>query len=316
VVPHPALDAAQNRAGRVRRALAANGLIEAVTYSFLSNADAELFGGVPDSLRIGNPISADLDVMRPSVLPNLAAAAGRNGARGAGDAALFEIGPQYSDATPDGQALVAAGLRVGSYQDRHWSAAARDIDAFDAKADALTALDAAGAPGANLRVTRDAPGWYHPGRSGVMWLGKSEIARFGELHPDIIAHYDLRGSCAAFEVFLDVVPPARAGRGPARSLLKISPYQPVERDFAFVVAADTASEVVLRAAKGADKKLITGVRLFDIFQGASLGDGKKSLAISVTIQPTEATLTDAEIDAVAEKVTAAVSKATGGVLRG
>ncbi|MEE2970342.1 MAG: phenylalanine--tRNA ligase subunit beta [Pseudomonadota bacterium] len=316
VVPHPALDAGQNRAGRVRRALAANGLVEAVTFSFLSDSDAKLFGGVPDSLRIGNPISADLDVMRPSVLPNLAAAAGRNGARGAGDAALFEIGPQYADATPDGQALVAAGLRVGGYQDRHWSAPARDVDAFDAKADALVALAAAGAPGANLRITRDAPAWYHPGRSGVMWLGKTEIARFGELHPDITAHYDLRGPVAAFEVFLDVVPPARSGRGPARPLLEVSPLQPVERDFAFVVDADTASDAVLRAARGADKKLITGVKLFDIFEGESLGEGKKSLAIAVTLQPTDATLTDAEIDAVAEKITAAVAKATGGVLRG
>jgi phenylalanyl-tRNA synthetase beta chain len=316
VVPHPALDAGQKRAGRVRHALAANGLIEAVTYSFLSDTDAKLFGGVPDSLRIGNPISADLDVMRPSVLPNLAAAAGRNGARGAGDAALFEVGPQYADATPDGQALVAAGIRVGNYQDRHWSATARDIDAFDAKEDALVALEAAGMPGGNLRITRDAPGWYHPGRSGVMWLGKAEIARFGELHPDLISHYDLRGTAVAFEVFLDVVPPARAGRGPAKSLLKISPLQPVMRDFAFVVDLGVASDAALRAAKGADKKLITDVQLFDIFEGEALGEGKKSLAINVTLQPTDATLTDGEIDAVADKITAAVAKATGGVLRG
>jgi phenylalanyl-tRNA synthetase beta chain len=316
VVPHPALDVPQRRVSRVRRALAANGLIEAVTYSFMSDADARLFGGVPDSLRIGNPISADLDVMRPSVLPNLAAAAGRNGARGAGDVSLFEIGPQYSDATPDGQSQVAAGLRVGNSIPRHWTGAAQPVDAFDAKSDALVALESAGAPGGNLRITRDAPGWYHPGRSGVMWLGKTEIARFGELHPDISAHYDLRGTAVAFEVFLDVVPPPRAGRGPARPLLKASPFQPVERDFAFVVDTDVASDAVMRAARGADKTLITDVRLFDIFEGASLGDGKKSLAIAVTLQPTEATLTDAEIDAISEKITAAVTKATGGVLRG
>jgi phenylalanyl-tRNA synthetase beta chain len=281
----------------------------------MRDADARLFGGTPDSLRIGNPISADLDVMRPCVLPNLAAAAGRNAARGAGDAALFEIGPQYRDQTPTGQSLVAAGLRVGANHPRHWSAAARDIDAFDAKADAIVALDAAGVPGGNLRITRDAPPWYHPGRSGVIWLGKTAIANFGELHPEISAHYDLRGPAAAFEVFLDLVPPPKAGRGAARPLLNIPPLQPVERDFAFVVDNDVAAEVVLRAAKGADRKLITDVRLFDIFQSDTLGDDKKSLAIAVTVQPTEATLTDAEIEAIAEKITAAVAKATGGALR-
>ena len=315
-VPHAALDTAQIRAGRVRRALAARGLVEAVTFSFLHSERAALFGGFPESLRIDNPISADLDVMRPSVLPNLLDAASRNAARGIDDAALFELGPQYADATPDGQSQVAGGVRSGSTTPRHWSGVARDADALDAKADVIAALEAAGAPTGNLRITRDAPSWYHPGRSGVMWLGKAELARFGELHPDALAACDLKGPAIGFEVFLDVVPPPRAGRGPARPLLKASPFQPVERDFAFVVDAAVEAEAVLRAARGADKILISGVSLFDVYEGAELGEDKKSLAIAVTLQPTDATLTEAEIDAVAEKVTAAVAKATGGVLRG
>jgi len=314
-VAHPALDAAQRRAGRVRRALAACGLVEAITFSFMHSADADLFGGVPDALRVGNPISADLDAMRPSALPNLISAASRNAARGTGDGALFEIGPQYADGTPDGQALVAAGLRWGQAAPRNWAGNDRAVDAFDAKADVLAALDAAGAPTASMRTDRDAPDWYHPGRSAVFGLGKTVLARFGEVHPDVLTRFDLRGPAVAFEVLLDNIPPARTGKSPARPLLDLSVLQPVERDFAFVVDAAVEAETILRAARGAEKKLIAGVALFDIYEGKEIGENKKSVAIAVTLQPTEATLTDAEIEAVADKVTAAVAKATGGALR-
>lgn len=316
VVPHPALDAGQRRAGQARRQLAARGLVEAVTFSFMSRRRTEVFGGIPDELAVANPISADLDAMRPSILPNLIDALARNEARGIMDGALFEVGPAYSGDTPDGQALVAAGVRAGSSGPRHWNAPPRPVDAFDAKADALAALAAAGAPVNNLRITTDAPGWYHPGRSGGLRLGPNLLAWFGEAHPDALDAFDLRGPAAMFEVFLDAVPPAKARKSAAKPLLGLSAFQPVERDFAFVVDADTEAAAVARAAAGAEKKLVTGVSVFDVYTGTELGADKKSVAIAVTLQPTEATLTDAEIDAVGEKIVAAVQKATGGALRG
>ncbi len=315
-IPRPVRSAAQVRAEQVRRSLAARGLVEAVTMSFMASGKAELFGGAPDALRLVNPISADLDVMRPSILPNLADAAARNQARGIGDIALFEVGPQYSGDEPEDQALVAAGLRAETAAPRHWAEPSRPVDGFDAKADALAALAAAGAPVSSLQITRDAPGWYHPGRSGALRLGPNILAHFGELHPATLREMDANGPVAAFEVFLDAVPVPKAGKGAARPLLELSTLQPVHRDFAFVVDTGVAADAVLRAVKGADKALVTGAALFDVFEGEAVGAGKKSLAVTVTLQPTEATLTDAEIEKVSEKITEAVAKATGGVLRG
>ncbi|MFQ5773414.1 MAG: phenylalanine--tRNA ligase subunit beta [Kiloniellaceae bacterium] len=315
-LPRPAVTPAQRRAGHARTALAWRGLDEAVTFSFVSGRDAALFGGVADDLRLVNPISADLDVMRPSVLPGLAAAAARNADRGFADAALFEVGPQYADATPEGQTLVAAGLRAGRAGPRHWAARARAVDAFDAKADALAVLSACGAPVDKLQVTTDAPSWYHPGRSGVLRLGPGALANFGELHPRVLRGFELRGPAAAFEVYLGRIPLPRAREGKARSAPDISAFHPVERDFAFVVDADVPAEALLRAARGADRKLVSNVTLFDVYVGEGIEAGKKSLAISVTLQPRERTLTDAEIDAVAAEIVAQVAKATGGVLRG
>ena len=316
VVARPAWTPEQRREGIARRALAARGLVEAITYSFLPRARAELFGGGDDSLMIANPISADLDAMRPSVLPNLLDAAARNAARGHADAALFEVGPQHDDDTPEGQKLVAAGVRAGAATPRHWSGGARTVDAFDAKSDAVAALEAVGAPVANLQVERDAPAWYRPGRSGALKLGPNVLAYFGEAHPAVLRSVDLNGPVAQFEVFLDNLPAPKGKKSAARPLLALSAFQPVERDFAFVVDADTDAGALLRTARGAEKTLITDASVFDIYEGAELGEGKKSIAISVTLQPTEATLTDAEIDAVADKIVAAVAKATGGVLRG
>ena len=316
-LPLPALSLSQRHEAAARTALAWRGMHEAVTFSFLDAKAAALFGGAPECLRLANPISMDLEVMRPSLLPNLIAAAARNADRGFPAAALVEVGPEYRDDTPEGQVLVAAGLRSGESGPRHWSEAPRPLDAFDAKGDALAVLEACGAPTANLQATADAPGWYHPGRSGVLRLGPNVLAHFGEVHPRVLRRLELKGPAAAFEVFLERVPAPRAGKagGKAKPHLALSPFQPVVRDFAFVVDEEVAADALLRAAAGADKALISDVALFDVYQGQGIEDGKKSLAIAVTLQPTEKTLTDPEIEAVSNKIVDKVAKATGGVLR-
>jgi phenylalanyl-tRNA synthetase beta chain len=253
--------------------------------------------------------------MRPSILPNLLTAAQRNAARGLADVALFEVGPQYENATPQGQALVAAGLRTGKSGPRNWLEKPRALDAFDAKGDALALLGELGAPVENLQVTTDAPGWYHPGQSGVLRLGPNVIAQFGALHPGVLRALDVKGPAVGFEIFLDRVPASRQ-KGTARPKLEASPYQAVERDFAFVVAEDVPADKLLRAARGADKALIRQVSVFDLFEGAAIGAGKKSIAIAVTLQADDRTLTDAEIEAAAAKIVASVKKATGAELRG
>ena len=315
-LPRPALNFEQRRRATARRALAARGLVEAITYSFLSSDLADLFGGVPDSLRLVNPISADLDVMRPALPPNLIAAVGRNADRGIADGALFEVGPQYAGCDPDGQDIVAAGVRSGRTGHRNWAQPPRPVDVFDAKADALALLEAVGAPVAQLHTADEAPSWYHPGRSGALSLGpKTVLAVFGELHPRVLRRMGVRGPVVGFEVFLDLLPKRGARRGAAKSPLKLAAFQPIERDFAFVVDADVPAEAVVQAARKADSALITDVRVFDLFVGGGLGDGKKSLAVNLVLQPTEKTLTDAEIAAVAAKVVASVEKSTGGTLR-
>jgi phenylalanyl-tRNA synthetase beta chain len=313
-LPKPALTPAQRRAAFVRRSLAARGLVEAVSYSFMSLKEAAYFGGVAESLKLLNPISADLDVMRPSILPNLLDAARRNADRGFADCALYEIGPQYRDDTAEGQALVAAGVIAGSAQPKSWDHPARAVSVFDAKADALAALEAAGIPPENLQLSDEAPAWYHPGRSGSLRQGPKLLANFGEIHPGVLMALDVKIPAAGFEVFLDAVPEPRS-KSSARPLLRLSPFQPVARDFAFVVDADLPAETLLKAARGVDKKLVSAVRLFDLYQGKGLPAGKKSLAITVTLQPENATLTDAEIEAFSAKLVAAVAKATGGSLR-
>ncbi len=313
--PKPALSPAQRRTAFARRTLAARGLMEAVTWSFVPPTQAGLFGQVPDELKLLNPISADLAVMRPSALIGLIAAVGRNAARGFPDVGLFEIGPAFRDGGEKGQDLIAAGVRAGAAVPRNWAKGERAVDAFDAKADALAMLEAAGAPTANLQVTRDAPDWYHPGRSGCLRLGPTVLARFGELHPAVLEAMEVEGRVAAFEVFLEAIPQPKRKGGTAKPLLKLSPFQPIARDFAFVVAADVEADRLVRAAKGADKELITAVDVFDVYQGERMEPGRKSVAITVTLQPTERTLTDPEIEAVGTKVIAAVAKATGATLR-
>lgn len=315
-LPAPAIGVPQRRAAFAKRILAQRGMMEAVTWSFMPGADVDLFGGVTDNMRLANPISADLDVMRPTILPNLLAAAKRNADRGYPDIGLFEVGPAYRDDTPTGQDAVAAGIRHGHSGPRHWRDTPSAIGVFDAKADAYATLAAIGAPVDNLQISADAPAWYHPGRSGTLRLGKTVLAYFGEIHPKILRRLGDRGPAAGFEVFLDHVPQPKQKGSKARPSLKASAFQPVNRDFAFVVDRTVSADQILRSARTADRNLITDAGVFDIYEGEALGADKKSVAIWLTLQPTEQTLTDEEIDAVAAKVIANVEKQTGGTLRG
>ncbi len=318
VVPHPAWNMEQRRRGDVRRTLAARGLVEAVTVSFMDLEQARLFGGGADDLKLVNPISSELGVMRPSILPNLIAAAGRNADKGIADCPLFEIGPQFSGDEADGQDMVASGVRSGRSGRRNWATSPRAVDAFDAKADALAALAAAGAPTDKLQTMIQAPAWYHPGRSGTLNLGpQTVLATFGEIHPGVLAKMGVKGPMAGFEVFLNKVPKAKAkkAKGTTRPLLQLSPFHTVNRDFAFVVDQNIAAAALISAARSADKGLISDVTVFDVFEGGNLGAGRKSLAINVTLQPLEKTMSDEEIEMVSNKVVAAVEKATGGTLR-
>lgn len=314
-LPHRALTLRQRQRARARRVLAARGLVEAVTYSFMAERAAAPFADGSPPLRLVNPISAELDVMRPSPLPNLIQAAGRNADRGQRDAALFEVGPQYTGDAPEDQAIVAAVVRSGRSGLRHWAQPVRFVDAFDAKADALAVLDALGVRTEKLVVAAEVPSWYHPGRSAVLKLGAQVLARFGEIHPRVLRTLDVAGPVAAAEILLDALPTKEAASS-ARPALLLPSLQPVERDFAFVVDRTVAAEAVLRAARAADRKLVADAQVFDVFEGGALGEGRKSVAISITLQPAGATLTDAEIDAVAARIIAQVTKATGASLRG
>ncbi len=314
------LTEAQIRAMRARRRLATAGLAECVTYSFVSEAEAALFGGGEAARKLANPISADLSDMRPSLLPGLLAAAARNQARGFGDVGLFEVGPAFSGPEPGEQATEAVALRVGATAPRHWSGQRRPVDLADARADAEAVLVALGAPVEKLSAAREAPAWYHPGRSGALKLGpKTTLAAFGELHPRVLAVMGVRGPAVAATVFLEALP-APKRKGTARPALVASDFQAVERDFAFVVDARTEAAAILKAARGAEPGLIATASVFDVFDGAAaasqLGEGRKSVAITVRLEPSLGTLTDEKIDAVSAAVVAAVGAATGGVLRG
>jgi len=314
-VARPVLTASQRRFTWMRRALADRGLNETVTWSFLPRAWAETFGGGRAELVLANPISSDLDCMRPSLLPNLLAACARNHDRGAKDVGLFELGPQFKGDQPADQQAMAAGLRAGPMSPRHWSGPARAADAFDAKADALAAIEAAGGPTESLQVFKEAPPWYHPGRSGALKLGNKVLAYFGEIHPKILKQFDIVLPTVAFEIALDVLPPLKVKPSKARPGFRPPALQALERDFAFVVDSSVAAETVLRAARNADKQMIVGVSLFDLYEGPHVGPGKKSMAIQVTLQPTEKTLTDPEIEAISARIVEAVTKATNGQLR-
>ena len=306
------------RARLARASMAAKGLNECVTWSFMPKGLAKHFGSNDNpALTLGNPISSELNQMRPSILPNLIEAAGRNATRGFSDVALCEVGPIFRTSKADGQDYIAAGIRSGSKISRQWSSdmEERDVDAYDAKADAIAVLSACGAPANNAQISRDAPNYYHPGRSGVLRLGKNIIAQFGEIHPAILEEMNVKGTVVGFEVFLENIPPARK-KGTSRPLLQISQLQPLSRDFAFIVKEDINAESLIRAAKSADKKLITDAEIFDVYVGKGVESGHKSLALSITIQPINATLKECELEEIMNNVIDAVANKCGGVLRG
>jgi phenylalanyl-tRNA synthetase beta chain len=316
----PVLTPIQLRTRKAKRALAARGMLEAVIWSFVAKRQAELFGGGKPELALANPIASDLSDMRPSLIPGLVAAAQNNADRGFPNAALFEVGQVFRGDRPQDQLTAASGVRRALAKangiGRHWSASTAEVDAFDAKADALAVLAAAGAPASALQLMPGGPPWFHPGRSGTIQIGPQNVlGHFGELHPRALEALDAEGPLVAFEVILDKIPEPRAKATRARPVLELSPFQPVERDFAFVVDRSVNAADVLRATQSVDRKLITNVAVFDVYEGAGIEPGKKSIAIAVTLQPWEKTMTDAEIDAVAAKIVAEVAKRTGGVLR-
>jgi phenylalanyl-tRNA synthetase beta chain len=306
-VPLAALTPRQARTALTRRAIAVRGMSECVTFSFVPHARAEMFGGTQQSLRVINPIAADLDQMRPTPLATLVTAAQANAARGYPDVALFEIGPGYTETD---QKLIAAGLRTGATP-RHWQVASRPMTAMDAKADLWALLTELNVPLDALSCTPEAPAYYHPGRSGAVRQGpRAILAYFGELHPAVQAELGL-GHTAAFEVFLDQVADPKRRRRAAPDLPAL---QPIRRDFAFLVPDRMGAEAVLRSVRSADRNMIERASVFDVYEGNNVPEGVKSLGIEIVLQPKERTLTDADIEAVCAKVVTAVGK-IGGNLR-
>jgi phenylalanyl-tRNA synthetase beta chain len=318
-VPKPILSLGQRREQIARRTVAALGYNECVSYSFIDQAAAALFGGGTDATMLANPISADMSHMRPDLLAGLLQAAARNQARGFADLALFEVGHAFTGGEPGEQVVQVAGLLVGRTGPRDPHGSARAVDVFDAKADAEAVLAALGAP-ERVQILRNGAAWFHPGRHGVISLGpKNPLAVFGEVHPKVLAAMDVKGPAVAFTIWPAAVPAPRK-IGATRPALVMRDLQAVERDFAFVVDSTVEALTIVNAALGADKALIDQVRVFDEFTGpkaeAQMGAGKKSIAITVRLQPTEKTLKEAEIEAVGAKIIEKVSKATGGALRG
>ena len=315
-VARPTLTLAQRRAGLMRRALAGRGMVEALTWSFVSEAQANLFH-VADGLKLANPISSELSHMRPSLLPGLLDALQRNSDRGAQSLALFELGNEFLAPEPGAQRFVGAGVRAGLATPKNWQSRAASVDAYQARGDAQAALAACGVDASALQVLPPQSDSYHPGRSGILARNpKQPMAAFGEVHPAILQAFGITLPVVAFEVYPDTVPAPKGSGSPARSALDLSNLQSLRRDFAFEVEAQVEAAQLVRAAKGADKKLISEVRVFDAFEGGNLAEGLKSIALEVTLQPKDQTLTDVDIEAVSEKITGAVEKATGGKLRG
>ena len=310
----PLLTSAQNRIRLGRRALASRGWMEAVTWSFASTANCELFGASQGggALVLANPIASDLDCMRPSALIHLLLAAQRNSDRGYGDLALFEAGPIYQGDGENDQESVIAGVTRGRV--RHWSGEVTP-DVFSVKSDVMAVLEAMGAPTGGLQAVQGARSWWHPGRSGSLKMGpKIVVAEFGEIHPRVLKALGVDGPVLAFELFLKALPPQKAKISKTRGKLTLSPFMPLTRDFAFVMRADTPAGDIVRAILGVDKSLITDAAIFDRYQGVGVAEGDVSLALQVTLSPRDRTLTDTEIDSVSAKIIAAVVK-QGGRLR-
>ncbi len=314
-IPAPILSPMQKREQIARRTAAALGYNECVTYSFIDKASAELFGGGGDETMLENPISSEMSHMRPALLPGLLQAAARNQARGYMDMGLFECGAAFHGGEPGEQHLQISGLLVGRTVAKDVHGESRGVDLYDVKADAEAILAAIGAP-AKVQILRGAEGWWHPGRHGKICLGpKKVLGVFGELHPKVLAAMDVKGPAVAFTIYPEEIPMPRK-KNATRPALALNDLQAVERDFAFVVDKDVEALTLVNAAAGADKTLIEDVRVFDEFIGGALGEDKKSIAVTVRLQPTDKTLKEADIEAVAGKIVEKVSKATGGHLRG
>ncbi|WP_159730273.1 phenylalanine--tRNA ligase subunit beta [Methylosinus sp. Ce-a6] len=320
-VTEPVLTLLQKRTRAARRALAARGLVEAVTWSFVSKEQAQAFGGGGADLALANPIAAELSDMRPSLLPGLVTAAGRNAARGFPDVALFEVGQIFQSEDEKGQKIAAAGLRRGlalpAGAGRHWSAKERAVSVFDVKADALALLQTLGVAAGGLQIVAGGPAWLHPGRSGTLQFGpKAIIGHFGELHPRALQALDVEGPIAAFEIILDALPAPKAKPTKAKPKLELSDLQPVSRDFAFLLDRAQPAGDLIRAVQGADRTLIADVTVFDVYEGQGVPEGKKSVGVAVLLQPRDKTLTEAELEAVAHKIVTEAGKKTGAQLRG
>ncbi len=315
-VARPILTTSQKRMGLARRMLASRAMVEAVTWSFIPPAHALRFGG-SHGQKLANPISSELSYMRPSLLPGLLMAVGRNLDRGQADFSLFELGQEFTGSQPGEQRMVVSGVRQGNAGERHWSGKSRAVNVFDAKADAEAVLGAYGVDVQNLQLQRAAPDWYHPGRSGVLCRHpRTPLAIFGELHPATLKAFDLKCQLVGFEIFPDNLPLPKQKPTKSRPAIALPKFQAIRRDFAFEVDSKVEAISLIKAARGADKKLVTQVKLFDAFEGANMAQGRKSLALEVTLQPIDATLTDEEIAAVSKAIITAVEKVSGGKLRG
>ena len=320
-VVKPILTLIQKRTRLAKRSLAVRGLVEAVTWSFIAKSEAELFGGGDARLALANPIASDLSDMRPSLLPGLLKAAQRNADRGFGDVALFEVGQTFASDDPEGQSIKAAAVRRGLARTegvgRHWDGGAQNVDSFDAKADVMALLATLGIPAGGLQGVPGGPAWFHPGRSATLQFGpKNVVGAFGEIHPNVLKALDLKGPLVAFELNLDALPPPKAKPTKMKPKLVLSDFQPITRDFAFVVGRQVQAGDIVKAAQAAERQLVVGVNVFDVYEGTGIDPDKKSVAIAVTLQPTEKTLTDAEIEAVSAKIVGEVTKKTGATLRG
>ena len=317
----PVLTVLQKRTRSSKRLLASRGMVEAVTWSFISHDQAKLFGGGARQLVLANPIAADLSDMRPSLLPGLIRAAQTNADRGHGDVALFEVGQIFQSDQPEGQLIAAAGLRRGTAKHegagRYWDGAAKAVDAFDAKADVMALLAGLGVPTGGLQVVPGGPDWAHPGRSATLRFGpKGVIGAFGEVHPRILKALDVKGPLVAFEIHLDALPLPKYKPTKVKPKLALSGFQPVTRDFAFIVDQATAAGEMVKSAQNADRALISDVSVFDLYEGVGVEPGKKSVALAVTLQPVEKTLTETEIEAVGARIVAEMAKRYGAALRG
>ncbi|MEB3702173.1 Phenylalanine--tRNA ligase beta subunit [Candidatus Bealeia paramacronuclearis] len=310
---HFPLSASQARSFEVRSLLAGRGLTELITWSFISEPLSKLFGGGLSDLTLTNPISEEMKVMRPSILPNLLEAASKNITRGQAQGAYFEVGPQYQNATDKGQDLMASGLRYGTVSSSNWSTRANPLDLFHTKADAMAVLKSMGVNVGNIQCTRETPAWYHPGRSGVFKQGPNVLAYFGEIHPKILKKFDLKGPVVAFEIFVKAVPLPKSKT--KKQKLTLSPYQMVERDFAFIISQDTPADSLRLLAQKADPALVQEVVIFDHFADPKLGEGKVSLGLRVKLQAPDRTLTDEEINVISKRLIDSIHAKTGGTLR-